>query len=162
MTLAMEKEVEVSFDFEYEKLAKEVIAYSLDFERFPYEAEVCLTLTDDASIREVNRSFRGVDRPTDVLSFPMLTLSAPGDFSGMESAPGEALLGDIVLSVPRIFEQAKRYGHSARREYAFLIVHSVLHLLGYDHMTESDAALMENKQEQILKSMGILRTQEGE
>ena len=160
MTLAMEKEVEVSFDFEYEKLAKEVIAYSLDFERFPYEAEVCLTLTDDASIREVNRSFRGVDRPTDVLSFPMLTLSAPGDNFNPET--GEALLGDIVLSVPRIFEQAKRYGHSARREYAFLIVHSVLHLLGYDHMTESDAALMENKQEQILKSMGILRTQEGE
>ena len=94
----------------------------------------------------------------------MLELPAPGDFSRLEEDPdnfnpdtGEALLGDIVLNGERVKEQAKSYGHSEKREFCFLILHSMLHLLGYDHMTEPEAAVMEEKQSHILQNMQILR-----
>ena len=165
MTIRMEEETRVPFDFAYRALAEQVISFALEQEQFPYEAEVDLTLTDNTLIQEANRSFRQIDTPTDVLSFPMLSLPAAGDFSDMEEGPadnfnpdtGEAMLGDILISVPKVLEQAEAYGHTPRREFAFLIVHSVLHLLGYDHMTPEDAALMGKKQESILNAMGILR-----
>lgn len=164
MTIRIEQETEVPFDFDYCTLAKETVVCSLDQEAFPYEAEVGLTLTDAASIQEINRRYRKIDRPTDVLSFPLLTLQAAGDFTGIEDClanfnpdTGEALLGDIIISVPKVIEQADTFGHTIRREFAFLIVHSVLHLLGYDHMTPEDAAFMEDKQTNILKKMNILR-----
>lgn len=169
MTIMIEEETAVEFDFEYHQLAEEVIVFSLDFEKFPYEAEVNLTLVDDASIQEINREYRNIDKPTDVLSFPLLSYESAGDFSGIEEEiesnfnpdTGEVLLGDIIISVPKVLEQAESYGHSVKREFAFLIVHSVLHLLGYDHMTPAEAAFMENKQKNILESMGILRYEEG-
>ena len=165
MTIQVEEETKARFDFDYRRLAEEVISFALEHEQFPYEAEVNLTLTDNASIQQINREFRQMDAPTDVLSFPLLLLPAAGDFSCIEDAPednfnpdtGEALLGDIIISVPKVTEQAFAYGHSKKREFAFLIVHSVLHLLGYDHMTPEDAAFMEKKQESILNAMGILR-----
>lgn len=165
MTAVIEEETTIPFEFDYHGLAKEVIAFSLSHEDFPYEAEVSLTLTDNDAIREINREYRNIDRPTDVLSFPMLTLNAAGDFSALEDHTedhfnpdtGEALLGDIIISVPKVMEQADAYGHTAKREFAFLIVHSVLHLLGYDHMTPAEAAFMENKQKNILKELNILR-----
>lgn len=165
MTVIIEEETAVPFDFDYHRLAEEVIVFSLSHEAFPYEAEISLTLTDNAAIQEINRNYREMDRPTDVLSFPMLNLKTAGDFSCMEEDTGdnfnpdtgEALLGDIIISVPKVIEQAAAYGHTAKREFAFLIVHSVLHLLGYDHMTQEEAAFMENKQENILKEMNILR-----
>lgn len=165
MTIMIEEETAVEFDFEYRQLAEEVINFSLDFEKFPYEAEVNLTLVDDASIQEINREYRNIDKPTDVLSFPLLSYERAGDFSAIEEEAesnfnpdtGEVLLGDIIISVPKVLEQAESYGHSVKREFAFLIVHSVLHLLGYDHMTSAEAAFMENKQKSILESMGILR-----
>lgn len=165
MTVTIEAETTLPFDFDCFSLAREVIAYALAQEGFPYEAEVGLCLTDNASIQRINRKYRDLDRPTDVLSFPMLQYPSPGDFSVLaEEMEGnfnpdteEALLGDIILSVPKVLEQANAYGHSARREYAFLIVHSVLHLLGYDHMTPEDAACMEQKQEAILTAMHIVR-----
>lgn len=109
--------------------------------------------------------YREIDAPTDVLSFPMLSYDAPGDFSALEDDyednfnpdTGEIMLGDIVISTDRVREQAKAYGHSERREYAFLIVHSMLHLFGYDHVTEEEAAQMEAKQRQILDAMQIFR-----
>lgn len=165
MTITVEEEALACFDFDYQGMAREVISHALRHERFPYEAEVTLTLTDNEAIRSLNREYRQIDAPTDVLSFPMLDLAKAGDFSSLNEQPednfnpdtGEALLGDIVISVPKAIEQAKAYGHAIEREFAFLIAHSVLHLLGYDHMDPEEAAFMENKQEEILKELDILR-----
>lgn len=165
MSLMVEKEVEDGFDFDCELLAKEVIEFTLSQEAFPYEAEVNLTLTDNEGIHEINRMYRDIDAPTDVLSFPMLSYETPGDFGHLEENyddnfnpdTGEIILGDIIISVDRVRAQAKEYGHSKKREYAFLIVHSMLHLLGYDHMVPEDAAVMEEKQRQILDAMNIVR-----
>lgn len=165
MSLNIEQEVDVSFDFDYERLAGEVVSFAIEHENFPYEAEVNLTLTDNEGIHEVNRMYRQIDAPTDVLSFPMLSYAQAGDFSALEEDyednfnpdTGEIMLGDIVISVDRVKEQAVSYGHSEKREYAFLIVHSMLHLFGYDHMTPKEAELMETKQNEILHAMNILR-----
>lgn len=165
MSLNIEKEVEILFSFPYEKVAEDVINFTIEHEGFPYEAEVNLTLTDNEGIWEVNKMYRDIDTPTDVLSFPMLSYDLPGDFSKLEENyddnfnpdTGEILLGDILISVDRVKEQAKSYGHSEKREYAFLIVHSMLHLFGYDHMTAEDAAQMEKKQNEILTKMNIVR-----
>ncbi|MCI9417161.1 MAG: rRNA maturation RNase YbeY [Eubacterium sp.] len=165
MTITIEEEEKPLFDFDYHKLTEEVIKFSLEYEKFPYEAEVNVILTDAASIREINLEYRDMDKSTDVLSFPMLNLDAAGDYTSIKDYlednfnpdTGEVMLGDIVISVPKVMEQAELYGHTPKREYAFLIVHSVLHLLGYDHMTPKDAAFMENKQETILKEMEIFR-----
>ncbi len=165
MSFQYEEECEVKFEFEPEELALKVIDFCLEYAEFPYEAEVNLTLTDNAGIHEINKNFRNIDRATDVLSFPMLSYDTPGDFSflGEEREDdfnpdtGEALLGDIVISVDKVKEQAESYGHSTRREFAFLIVHSMLHLFGYDHMEEQEAAVMEQKQKEILDKMEIFR-----
>ena len=165
MSLIIEKEVEVSFDFDEEKLEEEVISFCLDQEELPYEAEINLTLTDNEGIHEINRMYREIDRPTDVLSFPMLSYEQAGDFSGLEEDyddnfnpdTGEIMLGDIVISIDKVREQAESYGHSEKREFAFLIVHSMLHLFGYDHMESEEAAVMEEKQNLILNEMNILR-----
>ena len=165
MTINFEKEVNTNFDFDCEALAKDVITFTIDHEEFPYEAEVNLTLVDNEEIHTINREYRNIDRPTDVLSFPMLSYEAAGDFSKLEDNyddnfnpdTGEILLGDIVISVDKVAEQADNYGHSQKREYAFLIVHSILHLFGYDHMTPEEAAVMEAKQSQILDEMNITR-----
>lgn len=165
MSLNLEVEVDVPFTFDYEALVGEVVAFTIDHEGFPYEAEVNLTLTDNEGIHEINRMYRQIDAPTDVLSFPMLSYEQAGDFSALEEDyednfnpdTGEIMLGDIVISVDRVREQAAAYGHSERREFAFLIVHSMLHLFGYDHMTPEDAAVMEPKQRQILEEMNISR-----
>lgn len=165
MTVVIEKEVEVPFDFEYERTAKEVIAAAIEAEDFPYEAEVNLLLVDNETIAKINKEHREIDRPTDVLSFPMIDYKTAGDFSKAEGEygenvnpdTGEILLGDIIISVPKVIEQAQEYGHSSKREFAFLITHSMLHLFGYDHMEQKEAAIMENKQRTILDSMGITR-----
>lgn len=165
MTILLEEETEVSFDFDYQTLANEIIQAACDAEKCPYEAEVSLTLTDNESIHEINREYRQIDRPTDVLSFPMQTYEAPADFSHAEDCAednfnpdtGELLLGDIVLSVDKVREQAAAYGHSEKREFAFLILHSMLHLFGYDHETEREREAMEARQRSILDDLGILR-----
>ena len=165
MSLAIEKEAEVTFDFDYETLAKDVISFTMEHEHFPFEAEISLTLTDNEGIWKVNKEFREIDRPTDVLSFPMLEYDVPGDFSQIENQTEdcfypdtvEILLGDIIISVDKVREQAEEYGHSMQREFAFLIVHSMLHLFGYDHMEEQEAAVMEGKQREILECLNILR-----
>lgn len=167
MSLFIEKEVDIPFSFDYESLAENLILFSMEHENFPYDAEVNLTLTNNEGIQEINRNFREIDKPTDVLSFPMLSYDVPGDFSGLEENyddnfnpdTGEIMLGDIIISVDRVCEQAEEYGHSQRREFAFLLVHSMLHLFGYDHMTPMEAAQMEAKQAEILNAMNISREQ---
>ena len=165
MSLFIETEVDVPFSFDWEEIARKVIDYTIEHEDFPYEAEVNLTLTDNEGIHEVNKNFRQIDRPTDVLSFPMLSYEQAGDFSRLEEDyddnfnpdTGEIMLGDILISVDKVLEQAESYGHSEMREFSFLIVHSKLHLFGYDHMTPEEAAVMEEKQNIILNELNILR-----
>lgn len=165
MTIQIENEGNFKFPFQYKRLAEKVITQVLNQETCPYEAEVNLTLANEETIRETNRSFRGIDRVTDVLSFPMQEFSTPSDFAFLEEdvadafhpETGELLLGDIMICVPRAREQAVQYGHALKREYAFLIAHSMLHLMGYDHMTPEEAKIMEEKQEAVLTALGITR-----
>ncbi len=164
MKYLFEEEVEVPFDFDYKEVAKQVIDMALDMEEFPFESEVDITLTDDVAIQEINKEFRQLDKSTDVLSFPLIEYKSAGDFSDLENQDdifnpetGEAMLGDIVISVEHVLKQAEEYGHSIKREYAFLIAHSMLHLMGYDHMTPPEAKVMEEKQENILNALNITR-----
>lgn len=165
MSFYLEEEVEVKFKFNYLELAQRVVEFCLDYSQFPYEAEVNLTLTDNEGIHQINKEFRQIDCPTDVLSFPMLNYTTPGDFAFLDDEDsndfnpdtGEAMLGDIVISVDKVFEQAESFGHSVEREYAFLITHSMLHLFGFDHMEEDETKVMEEKQRDILHKMNILR-----
>ena len=150
MTVFIESECDFKFDFDYEKVANDVINTAIEHLNFPFESEISITITDNDGIQAINKEFRNIDAPTDVLSFPMIDYPAPGVFDDIEKdddlfnpETGEVILGDIVLCVPRILSQAEEYGHSVLREYAFLIAHSMLHLFGFDHMTEADAAVME-------------------
>ncbi len=164
MTITVEAETEVKFPFDYKELATRVITFTADHEQFPFEAEVNLLLVDNEAIHKINREYRNIDRPTDVLSFPLLSYDEAGNFDGIEASDdnfnpdtGEVMLGDIIISVDKVAEQADTYGHSEMREFAFLIVHSMLHLFGYDHMEPDEAAFMENKQKKILNELNILR-----
>ena len=169
MTINIEYETEKKLDLDYEKIINDVIAESVEFEKCPYEVEVSVTLTDNDSIHAINKEFRDVDRATDVLSFPMIDYEKAADFDALEeefdSSPesyfnpetGELLLGDIIISVEKVIEQAQNYGHSPRRELAFLVAHSMMHLFGYDHMSEDEAKVMEMRQEAVLTKLGIGR-----
>ena len=164
MTYGYENEAGAEFDFNPEDLYKKTVDAVLDEEDCPYEAEVSLLIVDDEAIREINREQRDIDKATDVLSFPMVQYDVPGDFSCVEEMQdcfnvetGELMLGDIVLSADRIRSQAEEYGHSERREYAFLIVHSMLHLIGYDHIADEDRRIMEDKQRVIMDTLQITR-----
>ena len=164
MTVYFEEEGKVSLPLKCEELTAQVAEETLDYVACPYEAQVNLLLTTDERIHELNLEFRGIDRPTDVLSFPMSEYEIPGDFAFLETADtcfdpesGELVLGDIVISKERVLEQAAAYGHSVQREFAFLIAHSVLHLIGYDHMEDGERAVMEQKQREVLERLGITR-----
>lgn len=165
MTSYVENETEKEFDFDIKELADSVIEAVLEKESCPYEAQINLLLTDNEGIRTYNAQFRQIDRETDVLSFPNVDYEKPADFEGLEEyeadyfdpESGELLLGDIIISVDRVSEQAESYGHSEKREFAFLVAHSMLHLCGYDHMEPEEAAVMEAKQEEVLVSLGITR-----
>ncbi|MBT9258732.1 MAG: rRNA maturation RNase YbeY [Clostridiales bacterium] len=135
------------------ELVKAVVDDLLREELGSREAVVELTWADDEHLRSLNRQFRGKDEPTDVLSFP---LHQPEELSFWKG-PGPLPLGDVVISWPRVLEQAQAYGHSPEREAAFLALHGTLHLLGYDHATPQEEALMEEKAEAILKARGLTR-----
>ena len=129
------------------------VAATLEYENFPYPAEVSVTLCSAEHIHGLNKQYRGVDRPTDVLSFPMYE---DGNFDPDECILG-APLGDIVISVPSAKEQAEEYGHSYERELHYLLVHGIMHCLGYDHMTDEEKAEMREKEEWVLGKLGIMR-----
>ena len=165
MSVIYEDEYGKDWPFSPEELAGKVIEASLDHENCPYEAQVNVLLTGNEEIHEMNRDFRNIDRATDVLSFPMIEYEEPGDFSVIdeESAEafnpesGELMLGDIVISKEKVLSQAEEYGHLPKREYAFLIAHSMLHLFGYDHMVDEERVVMEAKQKEIMEKVGIFR-----
>ena len=158
MTYLFDSEVDIDIEFDYIRLYEKTAECVLDMEKCPYEAEVSLIIVDDERIREINRENRNIDKSTDVLSFPMNEFKAAGDFADFmerdgEFSPesGELIMGDIVLSIDHIKKQANEYGHSIEREYAFLIVHSMLHLCGYDHIGDEDRILMEDRQRVIME-----------
>ena len=141
-------------------LIRRTIRTALAAEGLTAPCEVDVLLTDDDGIHEINREMRQVDRPTDVLSFPEFELT-PGQLPGPEDAdPGTGLvpLGDMVLSMERVAAQAREYGHSKRRELSYLVTHSVLHLLGYDHLDEGPMkAQMRAREEAIMALLGLER-----
>ena len=164
MTLQIDYETDREIGIEYEELAKKVVQKVLDMEGCPYDAQVNLVLTDIEEIQRVNTEFREIAAPTDVLSFPMIPFETPADYAIVEEDESyfdldtdELLLGDIMISVDKVFAQAEEYGHSVTREFCFLVAHSMLHLLGYDHMTPEEAVVMENKQRTALDELGITR-----
>lgn len=165
MTFYVENETDKELPFDVREVAEAVINEALDSEACPYEVSLELLLTDNDGIHAINKEFRDIDRETDVLSFPNVDYDAPADFSTLEEhaedyfdpESGELCLGNIVISVDKVYEQAANYGHDVKREYAFLIAHSMLHLCGYDHMEPEDASVMEAKQEAILNKLGITR-----
>lgn len=164
MTIILEQEYDRALGINYKEIADKVINYALDYEKCPYEAEISLTLTDNEGIHQINKEFRDIDRPTDVLSFPLVDYEVAGKFDFLEEMDecfnpetGELMLGDILISLDKVAEQAEEYGHSCIREYAFLIAHSMLHLMGYDHIEEEDAKIMEAKQTEILEALNITR-----
>ena len=137
---------------DFERLVEDCTRAALEEEEISDDAEVSVTLVDNARIREMNAEFRNIDKETDVLSFPM------GDESfDVDPDTDAVLLGDIVISLEKAQTQAEEYGHSFRRETAFLITHSLFHLLGYDHMTAEEEAEMSAKQERVLEKLGITR-----
>lgn len=154
-----------NFKFDAVNTAQTVCEEVLAEEKCPYNCEISLVLTGPDEIRRINRQFRDIDRVTDVLSFPGLDYESPSDFSlvkGHEAdytdpENGYLTFGDIVINVEKVREQAASYGHSERREFAFLVAHSMFHLCGYDHMTPEEAAVMEKKQEHVLGKLHITR-----
>ena len=148
----------------YEKnctLIRKVIRTALEQEGMTLPCEISVLLTDDEGIHQINLDMRGVDRPTDVLSFPMFELEPgvpPTEEDYLDPATDLCPLGDMCISLERAEEQAGEFGHSVEREICYLTVHSVLHLLGYDHLDEGPMkAQMRAREEAILEEMGITR-----
>ena len=156
MTFCVENEIEADFPFDMEAVAEQVIRKVLEEEKCPYEVEVNLLITDAEGIRTYNREYREI---------PGVDYESPSDFSlvredeSMYLNPDteELVLGDIVICAARVFSQAEEYGHTPLREFAFLVTHSMLHLLGYDHMEPEEEKVMFARQEEILKELGITR-----
>lgn len=144
----------VPVTYKLKRLIRRAVEATLDYECYGNPVEVSVTFTDNAGIRELNRKFRNVDRETDVLSFPLFDFEGESDEPPVDELMG--MLGDVVLSLEQAQKQAEEYGHSFEREAAFLTVHSMLHLLGYDHEnSEEEDADMRRRQREILDGMGL-------
>ncbi|MBQ1171231.1 MAG: rRNA maturation RNase YbeY [Lachnospiraceae bacterium] len=165
MTFYVENEINAEYPFDIEKTIESAVRTTLKHEQCQYDAEINVLITDAEKMREYNLCHRGIDSTTDVLSFPAVDYIRPADFtiaqedknSYFNPETNELMLGDIILCHDKILSQANDYGHSILREFTFLIVHSMLHLLGYDHMNEEDEKLMFLHQNQIMNELGITR-----
>ncbi len=163
--LTIELQTSLKFPFNPRIQAKKIIEAALDFLKVPYEAQLDVCIADKDYVAGLNKRFRNIDSTTDCLSFPMVDYDAPLDFSYVENDPGAYLdpetgaimLGDIVICAEKVFEQADEYGHASLREFDFLVLHSLLHLLGYDHVDDTERAVMEKIQKEILERAGIKR-----
>lgn len=161
----MERKMSLKIDFEnvqtsypvtyrMEMLLRRAVEETLDYEQFENPCEISITFTDNEGIHTLNKKYRGVDRPTDVLSFPMTDYDGESEEPPMDEQV--TVLGDVVLSLEMAASQADTFGHSFEREVAFLTVHSMLHLLGYDHETsEEDEKDMRCRQSEIMNRMGL-------
>ncbi len=153
---------------EYQMLAKKVMQKCFEVEKInPTSLYVCVTLTTPENIRETNKQYRNIDKETDVLSFPMFAKEELDKIIGkdllenwkkeLDSQTVQEVLGDIVISIERVNEQAKEYGHSFERELAYMLVHGFYHLMGYDHMIEEEKKVMREKEENVLSQLDITR-----
>lgn len=148
----------INFTSEYEKIAEDVIKAALKYEGVKEDCYVFVTLTDNENIREINNEQRGIDSATDVLSFPVLEFENGQMLVGVgDYYEDKLILGDVVLSLERTEEQRIEFNHSFEREMGYLICHSMLHLLGYDHETDDERAVMRTKEEEILETIGLTR-----
>lgn len=165
MTIDYENSTDTVFDFDENELSGKLVEAAMNYLECPYEVCVNISVVSETKIRELNKEFRSIDAETDVLSFPMCEYESGGRFDGdiflssMETDPdtGELLLGDVILSAGRILSQAAEYGHGIKREFSFLVVHSLLHLCGYDHIEDEQRKQMESIQGEILNGLGIVR-----
>ena len=140
--------------YKLKMLVRRAVETTLDYEQYENPIEVSVTFTDNEGIRELNRKFRNIDRATDVLSFPLFDYTGESEEPPVDEFVG--MLGDIVISLEQAKKQAEEFGHSFEREAAFLTVHSMLHLLGYDHEAGGDEeADMRRRQREILDRMGL-------
>lgn len=146
------RQEEISLDKDIDQLLEKAIYESLKVEGRDKNYEVSVSFVNNEEIRELNRNYRGVDSETDVLSFPL-----EDDF-GLELA----FLGDIIISLERALEQAEDFGHSLERELVYLTVHSMFHLMGYDHLSEEDKSLMRGKEKQVMRNLNIFRDSKGD
>ena len=138
----------------HKKIISDVVSFALELEDIHSEPEIGVHIVDNEEIKKLNKKFRSVDKETDVLSFPMIEFDEqPKDILIKKNI----LLGDIVISWPKVCEQAKEYGHTIEREIGFLTAHGILHLLGYDHISSEDEKIMLDKQEFILAKVGLIR-----
>ena len=145
---------------EIESFVNKVIKAVLEFENCNDNYEISISFVDNEEIKDLNKQYRNIDAPTDVLSFPMLEFNKKSNDETIVKEvfiDEEIPLGDIVISTEKVIEQAKEYGHGQDRELALLLVHGMLHLLGYDHIQESDEIIMRKKQEEILELLNIKR-----
>ena len=164
------------FDFDEVRLSKKIAKTVFEMEKCPYDFSFSISLVSNRKIRTINRNERGIDKATDVLSFPNLEYNTPANFkkyvktkkggstknalidiSVLDADNKTIFLGDVVISYDTLIKQAKLYNHSVKREYSFLLTHSLLHLLGYDHMTKKDEIKMFKKQDMILDQLKIYR-----
>lgn len=167
MKLHYTNEAKYVFPFDARREASRVLHKALKIHNCPFETEISLVIVSKDVIQETNKEYRGIDKVTDVLSFPGVYFKTPDDFDALyedgadisyfDQESGNLMLGDIMICADKICEQAQEYQHSLLREYAFLICHSVLHLLGYDHITAEERKVMEEKQSEIMNALGIQR-----
>lgn len=162
MTVDIEYQSDTKLNIQYKVLINKVVSAALEYEGCPCDVAVNILLTDDDEIKELNTEYRGINKTTDVLSFPMIDWKKPANYKELtddlfDPFTGELILGDIAISVQKIISQSEEYGHSKRRELGFLVAHSMLHLLGYDHMNNEERLIMEAKQREILCGLGINR-----
>lgn len=155
MTLLIDNRTNFELTDEIKKTLEKVCLKSLQYEEFNEDCEISLSIVTNDEIHDINKQFRNIDSPTDVLSFPQLTFEEGEEADVNEN--GEIVLGDIIISIDRAKEQAEEYGHSLKRELAFLSVHSMLHLMGYDHMVPEEEEDMFRRQKEILIEAGIPR-----
>ncbi len=155
MTLLIDNRTDFELTDEIKEMLENVCLKSLQYEEFNEDCEISLSIVTNDEIHDINKQFRNIDSPTDVLSFPQLTFEDGEEADVNEN--GEIVLGDIIISIDRAKEQAEEYGHSLKRELAFLSVHSMLHLMGYDHMVPEEEEDMFRRQKEILIEAGIPR-----
>jgi len=158
MAVYVENQTDTRFSFHYKELIRRAVRTVMEDKHIPQELDVNVMIVNSEMMRSINHENRKIDAVTDVLSFPYFEFEQPGFFDEqVQDWADEDILGDIVLCDERIISQAEEYGHSQKREMAFLVVHSMLHLIGYDHMEEADAQLMEQEQKRMMDILGILR-----
>jgi len=166
MILIDNRQNKIEVNDEIDNAVKDIVDYTLREEKVNVDYEISIIFVDNSEIRTLNKEFRNIDRETDVLSFPMLDYpkdrvykevydDCSFDVSYLDE--GKLVLGDMALSLEKAKEQSEEYGHSFLREVCYLTVHSILHLLGYDHMEEQEKSIMRNREEEILTAFNITR-----